>query len=87
MWFKNLQVFQISTDLSLDAEQLQEKLSEFHFEPCKSIETYRLGWVFPAASSEQMMHVSDNRVLLCLRRQENKAMQGIHISQQQFYQM
>ncbi len=70
MWFKNLQVFQLSTPLSLDTEQLQDKLAEFRFSPCKSIETYRLGWVFPAATSDQLLHSSNNKILLCLRRQE-----------------
>ena len=70
MWFKNIQVFKCSSPLSLDTEQLQEQLNEQRFQPCKSIETYRLGWVFPAAKSGQLLHVSNKKILLCLRRQE-----------------
>ncbi|MAD44104.1 MAG: recombination-associated protein RdgC, partial [Oceanospirillaceae bacterium] len=51
MWFKNIQIFLNTAQLSIDTEQLQEQLNEHRFQPCKSIETYRLGWVFPAATS------------------------------------
>ena len=70
MWFKNIQVFQFSADFSVEIDELQEKLTEFPFEPCKSIETYRHGWVMPAATSDQLFYTSSNRILLCLRRQE-----------------
>ncbi|WP_028302256.1 recombination-associated protein RdgC [Oceanospirillum beijerinckii] len=70
MWFKNIQVFKCSSPLALNTEQLQEQLNEHRFQPCKSIETYRLGWVFPAATSDQLLHASNKKILLCLRRQE-----------------
>jgi len=70
MWFKNLQLFQLNKDLELDAGQLESQLEAFKFEPCKSIETYRLGWSLPAPTASQLCHISGGAILLCLRRQE-----------------
>lgn len=70
MWFKNLQLFQLNKDIKLDLSKLESQLEAFRFEPCKSIETYRLGWTLPAATSGQLHHVSGGAILLCLRRQE-----------------
>jgi len=70
MWFKNLQIFQLSKDIDFDLDGLESKLKAFQFEPCKSIETYRIGWELPAATAGQLHHVSAGAILLCLRRQE-----------------
>ena len=70
MWFKNLQLFQLNNDIELDLNQLESQLEAFKFEPCKSIETYRLGWTLPAATAGQRYHASSGAILLCLRRQE-----------------
>lgn len=70
MWFKNILVYTFGTDFTVDTDHLQDKLSDFPFEPCKSIETYRTGWVTPAATSDQFSFISSRRILLCLKRQE-----------------
>ncbi|WP_417596653.1 recombination-associated protein RdgC [Oceanospirillum sp.] len=70
MWFKNLQLFQLNKDIEPDLSQLESQLEAFRFEPCKSIETYRLGWTLPAATAGQLHHASGGAILLCLRRQE-----------------
>lgn len=70
MWFKNLQLFQLNKDIELDLSKLESQLEAFRFEPCKSIETYRLGWTLPAATAGQLHHASGGAILLCLRRQE-----------------
>lgn len=68
MWFKNLQLFQMTN--TLDLQQIEDQLEAFKFEPCKSIETYRLGWVKPAPTAKQLHHIGSGATLLCLRRQE-----------------
>ncbi|MFG1488010.1 recombination-associated protein RdgC [Oceanospirillum sp. HFRX-1_2] len=70
MWFKNLQLFQLNKEIELDTSKLESQLEAFRFEPCKSIETYRLGWTLPAATAGQLHHACGDAVLLCLRRQE-----------------
>ena len=70
MWFKNLQLFQLNNAISLDTGKLEDQLEAFRFQPCKSVETYRLGWVPPAATAVQLHHACGDAVLLCLRRQE-----------------
>ncbi|WP_086480640.1 recombination-associated protein RdgC [Oceanospirillum sanctuarii] len=70
MWFKNLQLFQLNKDIELDLSKLESQLEAFRFEPCKSIETYRLGWTLPAPTAVQLHHASGGAILLCLRRQE-----------------
>lgn len=68
MFFKNLQLFQLNKDV--DLSNIESQLEAFRFEPCKSIETYRLGWALPAATASQLHHDSGGNILLCLRRQE-----------------
>lgn len=70
MFFKNLQLFAINKEISIDLDKLESQLQDFRFEPCKSIETYRMGWHKPAATANQLHHASGGAVLLCLRRQE-----------------
>ena len=70
MWFKNLQLFQLNKEIELDTSKLESQLEAFRFEPCKSIETYRLGWTLPATTASQLHHISGGAILLCLRRQE-----------------
>jgi len=68
MWFKNLQLFQMTN--TLDLQHIEDQLEAFKFEPCKSIETYRLGWVKPVPTAKQLHHIGSGATLLCLRRQE-----------------
>jgi len=68
MFFKNLQIFQINKEI--DVTDIESKLNAFRFEPCKSIETYRMGWTLPASTATQLNHESSGAILLCLRRQE-----------------
>lgn len=47
MWFKNLIFYRLTEQFSYTQEQLQEKLQEHAFSPCKSQELSRYGWSAP----------------------------------------
>lgn len=47
MWFKNVIFYRLTEAFEYTQEQLQEKLQEQAFSPCKSQELSRYGWVSP----------------------------------------
>lgn len=67
MWFKNLRMFALNSDFTAPTD---EQLKAFQFEPCKSIETHRLGWSPVVKGGESLMLEQSGSMLFCLRRQE-----------------
>ena len=47
MWFKNLQLYRLPKDLSIDISSFEEQLSKLPLQPCTSIEPRSTGWVTP----------------------------------------
>jgi recombination associated protein RdgC len=71
MWFKNLQIYQITDPLKASAEELNDALSEQGFTPCRGLDTVRMGWVPPLGkNSELLVHSTNGRLMLCMRREE-----------------
>ncbi|MBF0469791.1 MAG: recombination-associated protein RdgC [Gammaproteobacteria bacterium] len=71
MFFRNLQVYQLTAPFTHSSERLEELLSERFFQPCSGLTTHRLGWFPPlGAASEQLIHVTNGRMMLCMKRQE-----------------
>lgn len=71
MWFKNLQIYQLSDKFNTAAEDLHDALQHQGFSPCRGLDTHRVGWVAPLGrSSEQLVHASNGRIMLCMRRED-----------------
>lgn len=67
MWFKNLKMFALNSDFTAPTD---EQLKAFQFEPCKPIETCRMGWSPIVKGGESLMLEQSGSMLFCLRRQE-----------------
>jgi recombination associated protein RdgC len=71
MWFKNLIVYRFTQPFTLSSEQLNEKLSEYHFSPCPPHATHTFGWSSPLkGNSEQLVHNTNGCFMLNLRKEE-----------------
>lgn len=67
MLFKNAMFYQSTGPLNIDLSTLNEKLVDFCFIPCKSIEAYRIGWCPPFEGAESLFHYSDGCLFLSIR--------------------
>lgn len=71
MWFRNLQLFRLVDEFTLDAERLAAALETRPFRPCSGLDTVRFGWTPPAGrASNQLVHAADGRLMICQRREE-----------------
>lgn len=71
MWFKNLRVFRLTQAWTLTHEQLDEQLATFSFNPCGSLDLFRYGFTSPLGNeSEQLVHSTNGRMMICAKRQE-----------------
>lgn len=70
MWFKNLKIYRISEQFSLDEEKLQNQLSEFSFRPCGSQDLATMGWSAPLGHGESLYHAAAGKFLFSLKKQE-----------------
>lgn len=66
MWFKNLQIYRLSTPFTATPDQLAEKLATQAFQPGTSIEMQRLGWVSPR-NDESLVHAVAGQTMIALR--------------------
>jgi recombination associated protein RdgC len=66
MWFKNLQIYRLSTPFTATPDQLAEKFAAQAFQPGTSIELQRMGWVSPR-NDESLVHAVAGQMLIALR--------------------
>jgi len=66
MWFKNLQLYRLSTPFTLDAAQLDDKLAPLSYEPGSTLDMQRQGWV-PHRDGGTLVHAVGGQFLLALR--------------------
>lgn len=71
MWFRNLQIYQLTEAFTLSAEELHEALLDQQFNPCRGLDTHRSGWTTPLGKhSDQLVHVTNSKLMLCMRRED-----------------
>lgn len=71
MWFKNVIFYRLTESLDYSQEQLQEKLQEQAFTPCKSQELSRYGWVPPCHLLDDVLaHQVHGMFMLTARKEE-----------------
>lgn len=68
MWFKNLRVYKLKEDITIDQTQVETSLNSFAFAHCTSMETESQGFVPPLGEkATNLLHVSDDQYLFCAR--------------------
>jgi recombination associated protein RdgC len=75
MWFKNVCFYRFTQPISDNSawaaqEKLESLLSEELFSPCGLQQTTSIGWVSPIPGGSELTHFANNRILLCMKRQE-----------------
>jgi recombination associated protein RdgC len=72
MWFRNLLVYRLTQDISLDAEALETALAAKPARPCASQELSTYGFVPPLGkgSDAPLVHASGDFLLLAARKEE-----------------
>lgn len=66
MWFKNLQLYRLSTPFTLDAAELDDKLAPLAYEPGSTLDMQRQGWV-PPREGGTLVHSVGGQFLISLR--------------------
>ncbi|HET8700179.1 MAG TPA: recombination-associated protein RdgC [Nitrococcus sp.] len=70
MWFKNLCIYDLTEGFTLPAEALEQRLTQFVFQPVGRSELVAQGWVSPLGRpSQQLVHAANGALLLCLQQQ------------------
>ncbi|ENG2843107.1 recombination-associated protein RdgC [Escherichia coli] len=70
-FFKNMLVYRISRDFTINQEELEQQLELFRFTPCGSQDMAKTGLVSPLGQlSDRLHHTVNNQVLLVIRREE-----------------
>jgi len=71
MWFRNLQLFKFSETFEMNEEDLQAKLAEHQFMPCKSVDATSQGFVPPMpAKDAPFVHSAQGFYLFCIARED-----------------
>ncbi|MGH1460895.1 MAG: recombination-associated protein RdgC [Neptuniibacter sp.] len=71
MWFRNVIFYRLTDSLNYTQEQLQQKLQEQAFTPCKSQELSRYGWVPPCRLLDDVLaHEVHGLTMIAARKEE-----------------
>ena len=72
MWFRNLLVYRLTQDLSVDAEALETALATKPARPCASQELTTYGFIAPFGKGEDapLVHVSGDFMLIAARKED-----------------
>ncbi|MCP4283307.1 MAG: recombination-associated protein RdgC [Gammaproteobacteria bacterium] len=82
MWFRNLQIYQLSSPFELSPEALHDKLSAKPSRECGNMELASYGWEAPLGRhGELLTHAVSHCTMICMRREE-KVLPAAVVNQQ-----
>lgn len=68
MWFKQIQLFQITPTIAYQPDELAETLSQLLFTPCLPSLPVSIGWVAPIDKDEApLVHAANGYMMICLQ--------------------
>lgn len=71
MWFKGLMLYRLTEQWVLTPDQLNEKLAEFQFHECGSLDPMKYGFEKPLGDhGSQFVHAANGYIMFCAKRQE-----------------
>lgn len=71
MYFKNLILYRLTEGWNISAEELSQKLADFTFQPCGSLDPMRYGFVPPLGDhGTDLVHAANGYIMICARKQE-----------------
>lgn len=71
MWFKDLRLYRLIEPWTLTPDELNEKLAEFSFNPCGSLDPMRYGFEPPLGRhGSEYIHATNGYIMICAKKQE-----------------
>ncbi len=71
MWFKQSQIFQLSSSIVSDPSVLESKLEAFTFKPCLPTLSFSYGWMPPTEQADaSLVYSTQNHRMICMRLEE-----------------
>ncbi|MBK4714614.1 MULTISPECIES: recombination-associated protein RdgC [Tenebrionibacter/Tenebrionicola group] len=71
LWFKNIMVYRLSRDITLNQDEMEKQLALYGFTPCGSQDMAKTGWVAPMGSrSDALTHAVNGQIIICARKEE-----------------
>lgn len=70
-WFKNVMIYKLTGELSLESGHLEDLLQETKFTPCSEYDMSKFGWSCPLAGSD-LLHFSQGNQFLLVSHKEDK---------------
>lgn len=71
MWFKNMKIYKFTDPFTLSMKEANDKLAEYPFRPCTSIEAMSQGFVPPNGKENGLLAYAANGItLICLKKEE-----------------
>ena len=81
MWFRNLQIYLLSTPFDISAEALHDKLNARPSRECSSMELSTYGWEPPLGLNGKLLtHAVAHCTMICMRREE-RVMPAVVVNQ------
>lgn len=71
VWFKNVMIYKLTSELSLESNALNELLQETKFTPCTQFDMSKFGWACPLVGSD-LLHFSQGNQFLLISHKEDK---------------
>ncbi|MDT0593411.1 recombination-associated protein RdgC [Glaciecola petra] len=69
MWFKNIKIYRLPEDFTIDTAQLQLQLEAMSFKACQSQEIHSMGWVSPIPQTDSLFQQANQDILFKLKRE------------------
>lgn len=71
MWFKNIKIYKFTDGFTLAMNEANDKLAEYPFRPCSSIEAMSQGFVPPnGKEGASLAYTANGITLMCLKKEE-----------------
>jgi recombination associated protein RdgC len=69
MWFKQIQLFQLTKSIGFTPDKLIEQLEQLAYTPCLPSLPSSAGWISPIEDDEHapLVHVANGKIMLCLQ--------------------
>lgn len=71
VFFKNVMIYKLTSELSLDSKSLEDLLQEIKFTPCTQFDMSKFGWSSPLKGSD-LLHFSQGNQFLLVSHKEDK---------------
>lgn len=81
MWFKNVMIYRLTSELALNESELEAQLQQTKFTPCQQSDMQKFGWSQPLAGSD-LHYFSQGKQFLLVSHKEEKLLPANVVKQE-----